>query len=137
MQRFSSSAASSSAGRAERPATSNDPSTYRGKLRSAERPATSTAPSTQLSITTIHDVQRWLAEGHVGSCTSADAQRIREAVAVLSRPKPRQEDVRSLQNKWQVAQQQDKKPRPLPDLIQEFRDKVIEAAQNLYLFFGN
>ena len=45
MQRFSSSAASSSTGRAERPATSNDPSTYRDKLRSAERPANSTTPS--------------------------------------------------------------------------------------------
>ena len=31
-------------------------------------------------------------------------QRIREAVAVLWHPKPRQEDVRSLQNEWQMAQ---------------------------------
>ena len=66
---------------------------------SAERPAERYAASKQLSITTIHGIQRWLAEDHVASCTSADAQRIREAVAVLSRPKPRQEDAQPLQLK--------------------------------------
>ena len=71
---------------------------------SAERPAERPAASKQLSITTIHGIQRWLAEDHVASCTSADAQRIREAVAVLSRPNPRQDDIRPLQKKWQVGQ---------------------------------
>ena len=135
MHRFISSAASSSSGRAERPATTAAPSSSnRAELPSAERPATSTTPSTQLSITTIRGVQRWLAEDHVASCTSADAQRIREAVAVLSRPKPRQEDVRPLQGKWQVSQwhtASGKKPRPIPDVIQELQGKVIKAAQNL------
>ena len=142
MQRSFSPAASSSSGRAERPATSTAPSSSdRGGLLSAERPATSTSPSPQLSITTIRGVQRWLAEDHVASCTSADAQRIREAVAVLSASKPRQEDVRPLQSKWQVTQWQKrtkwqkrasgKKPRPLWDVTQEFRDKVIKAAQKL------
>ena len=128
MKRFLASAASSSSGRAERPATSTAPSSLdRGELSSAERPAT----SGHLRITSIRDVQRWLAEERVASCTSADAQRIREAVPVLSRPTPRQEDVQPLQSKWQVAQRQDKKPRPLPEVIQEFRNKIIKAAQKL------
>ena len=111
MERFfapvASPVASSSSGRAERPATTAAPSSSsRAELPSAERPATSTTPSTQLSITTIRGVQRWLAEDHVASCTSADAQRIIEAVAVLSRPKPKKEDVQHLQSKWQVTQWQ-------------------------------
>ena len=85
-----------------------------------------------LKISSIRDVQRWLAEEHIASCSSADAQRIREAVAVLSRPKPRQEDVRPLQSKWQVSHRnRDKKQKSLPDAIQELRDKVIKAAQKL------
>ena len=69
-------------------------------LRNAEQPAT----SLRLKISSIRDVQRWLAEEHVASWRSVGAQRIREAVAVLAHPKPRQEDVRPLQDKWQVAQ---------------------------------
>ena len=50
---------------------------------------------------------------------------------MLSPSKPRLEDVRPLLNKWQVAQKKDKKPRPLQDVIQDFRNKVVEAAQRL------
>ena len=92
-----------------------------------EQPAT---PS-HLKILSIRDVQRWLAEEPIASCSSADMQRIREAVAVLSHPKPRQEDVQPLQSKWQVARQKDKKKRPLGDVLQELRDKVIKATQKL------
>ena len=67
----------------------------------------------------------------IASCSSADMQRIREAVAVLSRPQPRQEYVRPLQSKWQVAQQQKRKPRPLGEVLGEFQGKVINAAKNL------
>ena len=125
MKRFVAPAASSSSGSAARPATIAAPSSSG----SAER----AAPSKQQSITIIHGIQRWLAEDHVASCTSADAQRIREAVAVLSRPKPRQKDVRPLQGKWLVAQKQNDKPRPLADVIQEFQRRVIKAAQTLQL----
>ena len=65
------------------------------------------APSAEqpgFQLQSIRDVQRWLAQKPIASCSSADMQRIREAVAVLSHPKPRQEDVRPLQSKWQVAQ---------------------------------
>ena len=72
--------ASSSAGRAEESATSR---------RSAEQPAT----SLHLKISSIGDVQAWLNGEQVAGCSSADAQRIREAVAVLSHPNPRKEDV--------------------------------------------
>ena len=101
MHRFISSAASSSSGRAGRPAAaSSSAEQLATSLRSAEELAT--PPHLQLS--SIRDVQRWLAEEPNASCSSADMQRIREAVAVLSRPNPRQEDVRPLQSKWQVAQ---------------------------------
>ena len=70
----------------------------------------------------MRDVQRWLAEQPIASCDSADMERLREAAAVLSRPKPRQEDVRLLQNKWQVASMKNKKPRPLPEVVHELQD---------------
>jgi len=55
-----------------------------------------------VSITTLRGVQLWLAEDHIATCTSEETQRIREAVAVLSRPKPRKEDLRPLRdcNDW-------------------------------------
>ena len=104
MKRFLSSAAPSSSGRAEPPSSSSSAEQPAASLRSAEQPAT---PS-HLKILSIRDVQRWLAEEPIANCSSANAQRIREAIAVLSHPKPRQEDVRSLQNKWQMAQKRQK-----------------------------
>ena len=79
----------------------------------------------------MQDVQRWLAEPSIVRCHSADLERLKEAAAVLSRSKPRQEDVRDLQNDWQVAQRKHQKPIPLPEVIQEFRGKIIKAAQKL------
>ena len=111
-------AASSSCSSAEK--TSTPP-------RSVEQPAT----PHHFQILSIRDVQRWLAVETVASCSSANMERIREAVAVLSRPKPRKEEVQPLQSKWQVAQKKDKKPRPLGDVIQELSDKVINAAVTL------
>ena len=124
MHRFMSSLASSSSGRAEQPASASSSSL----LRSAEQPAT---PS-HLKILSIRDVQHWLADESIASCSSADVQRIREAAAVLSRPKPKQEDVEPLQSKWKVRQQKKgKKRRPLGEVLKEFQDKVIHAAQKL------
>ena len=105
MHRFLSSAASSSSGRAEPPSSPGSAEQFATSLRSAEQPAT---PS-QLKIASIRDVQRWLAQKSIVSCSSADMQRIREAVAVLSHSKPRKEDVRPLQSKWLVAFKKDKK----------------------------
>ena len=51
-------------------------------------------------ISSFHDVNRWLASDHVASCSMVE--RIKEAVAVLSQPHPRKEDVQALQSKWQV-----------------------------------
>jgi len=89
-----------------------------------------------LKIFSIRDVQRWLAEESIASCSSADLQRIREAVAVLTSGKkeqPRKEDVQPLlgPKNWDVAQRKDKKPRPLGDMLQDFQGKVIKAAQKL------
>ena len=111
-------AVSSSVGSAEQPATS---------LRSAEPPAT----PCHLKILSTRDVQRWLAELPIASYSSEDMQRIREAVAVLSRPKPRQEDVQPLLSKWQVAHRKDKQTRPLEETLREFQGKGIKAEQEL------
>ena len=113
-----SAAASSSCSSAEQPATS---------LRSAEQPAT----PPHFKIVSIRDVQRWLAKEPIASCSSADVQHIREAAAVLSHPKPRQEDVRPLQSKWKVRQTKGKKLRTLREQLKEFQDKVINAAKKL------
>ena len=67
----------------------------------------------------------------IASCSSADMQRIREAVAVLVPGKPRKEDVRPLQSKWRVARSKNKKEIPLPEVVDELREKVIKAAQQL------
>ena len=117
----------SSSGSAARPAATDAISSSA----SAGRPGTNTALSKKLSITTLRGVQLWLAEDHMASCTSAETQRISEAVAVLSRPKPSQEDVRPLQPKWQVARQKNKKQRPLEEVLRELQAKVIKAAQEL------
>ena len=104
MKRFMSSAASSSSARAE-------PATMSSSFSSAEQPTTSLGsaeqPGTrcQLKLSSIRDVQRWLAKESIASCSSADMQRIREAAAVLVHGKPRKEDVRPLQSKWRVVRQ--------------------------------
>ena len=109
MQRFMSVATSSSSSRAERLAT------VTGGSSSAEQSATSLPIAEQLDtpayskILSIRDVQRWLEAEPIASCSGADVQRIREAVAVLSRPKPRKEDVQPLQSTWQVAHWKDNK----------------------------
>ena len=112
MHRFISSAASSSCARADRPAATssscNSAEQPAISLDSAEQPAT---PS-HLHILSIRDAQRWLAEPSVASCSSADMQRIREAVAVLSNPKPR---VKLLKR----------------EVLQMFQRKVIQAAKRL------
>ena len=63
------------------------------------------APSAEqpgFQLQSIRDVQRWLAEEHIASCSGADIRRIREAVAVLSHP--RKEDLQPLLRDWEVAQ---------------------------------
>ena len=76
------------------------------------------------ALRSIADVQRWLKK--------SVAAHIIEAVAVLSKQQnPRRLDVRPLLNKWHVAQKKNQRDRPLPDIIQELKEKVITAAQEL------
>ena len=110
--------ASSSAGRVEESSISRC---------SAEQPAISRL----LKMSSIRDVQAWLNGEHVASCSSAEAQHIREAVAVLSQPKPRQEDVEPLHSTWQVPHWKNYKKTRLQDVIKILEIKVIEAAQTL------
>ena len=58
-------------------------------MSSAQQPAT----PCQLKISSMRDVERWLAEESIASCDSVDMHDIREAAAVLSCPNPRKEDV--------------------------------------------
>ena len=128
MKRFMRSAGASSSSSAERPAhvcaRSRAAEESAIPFSSAEQPAT---PS-ELKITSIPDVQRWLAFEAIASYSTADLESIREAAAALSTPKPGQEDVRPLLKKWQVGLQRDKK---LYELVQEFKGKVAKAAQKL------
>ena len=71
---------------------------------SAEQPAT----SSDLKITCIRDVQRWLASEAIARYSTADLESIREAAAALSTPQPRQEDVRLFNKKWQLGSWRDK-----------------------------
>ena len=87
---------------------------------SVEQPATSLHDK----LSSIRDVQAWLKGEQVAGCSSADAQRIREAVAVLSQSKPRQEDAEPLQGKWRVARMQNKKRKTLGHVIAEFETEV-------------
>ena len=116
-----STADSSSSGNAEGVANAS------ARSSSAAQPVT----LSQSKILSMWDVQRWLAEPPTVRCHSADMERLKEAAAVLSRPNPRKEDVRELQNDWQVAQKKHRKPIPLPEVIQDFRGKIIKAAQKL------
>ena len=105
---------------------------------SAEQPAFSisdehgeggTAVQAALQLRSIADVQRWL-DTHCRFAHSADLERLREAVNILAHPKPRKEDIRKLQNpsNWNVAQKVATKPRPLADVIEDLKRKVLEAA---------
>ncbi len=85
-----------------------------------------------LQLQSIVDVERWLATEH-GSASSADVQRVREAAKILAGPKPRKEDIRGLQSpsNWNVPQKIAGKPRPLADVIEDLKCKVLEAARKL------
>ena len=88
-----------------------------------------TAVQAALQLRSIADVQRWL-DTHCRFANSADCERLREAVNILAHPKPRKEDIRKLQSpsNWNVAQKVATKPRPLADVIEDLKRKVLEAA---------
>ena len=53
---------------------------------------------------------------------------------MLIHPKPRQENVQRLQSpsNWNVPQKRAQKKRPLPEVIEELKRKVLEAARKLH-----
>ena len=64
--------------------------------------------------------------------SSAEAMRIREVVDALStKPHPRQEAIACFFKPWGVQQFIKKQRRPLPELIQELNEKVVDAAKKL------
>ena len=96
---------------AAQPATTAAPSSSGSgaQIATTHRSAEQLANPSHFKMLCIRDVQGWLAEEPIASCSSVHMQRIREAVAVLSRPKPGKEDVRPLLPKWEVARRKKKK----------------------------
>ena len=99
---------------------------------SAAQPASDNAARPPITCRSIADVDSWLKANTAALGLSVEAKRIKDVVEVLSaRPKPRKEDVQELFNPWGVKQKSQKKPRPLPECIQELSTKVIEATNKL------
>ena len=128
MERFMRPAGAISSSSAERPANVLARPSGAGEsaipFSSAEQPAT----SFDLKITCIRDVQRWLASEAIARYSTADLESIREAAAALSTPKPKQEDVRPFMERWQLGPCRKKTHY---EMVQEFKGKVIKAAQKL------
>ena len=133
MHRFLTSSASSNLDGAEQLDTASSSAVRVEQSSISQCSAEQPAMSPLFKMSSIRDVQAWLNGERVASCSSAQAQRITEAVALLSQPKPRQEDVRPLQSKWKVPQRINNKRMPLEDVIKNLKIKVIEAAQKLQL----
>ncbi len=99
----------------------------------AERPVPSSNRAGQpvRELRSLAEVQRFLsAGGHLSS--SVEVQRLHEAVSILTRkPKPRQQDVWPLRTKWKVQCKTGRQDRPLPVIIQELTEKVMDAANRL------
>ena len=86
-------------------------------------------PARQLS--TISAVLRWLST-LTEQTASARLKDISAAAEVLETPRPRKEDVRSLCKTWSVKQ----KDRPLPEIIRDLIEKVIDASNELKVGLG-
>ena len=99
----------------------------------AAQPASDgSAAQPPITCRSIADVDSWLKANTAALGLSVEAKRIKDVVEVLSaRPKPRKEDVQEFFNPWGVKQKSQKKPRPLPECIQELSTKVIEATIKL------
>jgi hypothetical protein len=77
----------------------------------------------------ISDVQRWQAQEPITSCSSADLQRIREAVVVLSHPTTR-DKVQPLLKEWHVPQFSAHGGKSvLSEVLPELQSHVITAAK--------
>ena len=123
---FTSSAVSSSSGSAEQPAIINS---IAGS--SAEQLVCETAQPVK-ALRSITDVQWWLKNNEAVLSSSAEAMRIREVAEALStKPKPRRETVERFFKPWGVPQLIKKKHRPLSELIEELKTKVIVTAKEL------
>ena len=123
------------------PGGAAQPASERNTLGSAEQAAgsagqpASSIGSAEQPISQLHsvkDVQKWLASDCV-SLDTAEIQRLRHAVQILANAKPKQADIRLLQkpSNWNVTQTIKAKPKPLPDVIEELRVKVVETARKV------
>ena len=118
MHQFFSSRKSSTPGSAAQPASERD------TLVSAEQPVS--------QLQSLKDVQQWLATDCV-TLDTTEIRRLRHAVEILANAKPKKEDIRLLQkpDNWNVTQTIKKKPKALPDVIEELRVKVVETARKV------
>ena len=83
------SAASSSSGSAERPVNVSARSSGAEESATSFRSGEQAATPSDFKISSIPDVQRWLALDPMASYSTSDLERIREVAAVLSSAKPR------------------------------------------------
>ena len=118
------------------PARGGRPTFEQDLSSSAEQPAGS-AEQPAVPLESLKDVQQWLATEckHVDS---ANALRLQEAVQILCRRTPRQQDIRTLQRacNWNVARVRQGNERPLPEVIEELKGKVLQAARKLQRELG-
>ena len=128
MKRFMRSAGASSSSSAERPANVPARSSGAGESAIAFSSAKQPAISSDLKITSIRDVRRWLASEAIASYSTVDLESIREAAAVLANSNPKQEEVRPFLKKWKVERKRDSKHN---EVLQELKGNVIKAAQKL------
>ena len=107
------------------------------KPRSAAAAAAASSSSRSArELRSINDVREWLSAEDCASSSIA-TQSLQEAVAILtSEPtRRRKEDLHLLLSKWSVRRTVNQKNRPLPVLIEELTDAVLEAAKDLQKSF--
>ena len=146
MERFCSKKSGSSSSAGQPALSASDPSGKKsGSPSTVAQPALSASDSSSsaallpvgsaeqpvVQFKCLKDVRLWLATPEVLN-GSLDVSAFKEALTVLARvPKPRKEEVRPLQSKWDVARRHEGKERPLPDVIRELEQKVVNAAHQL------
>ena len=146
MERFCSKKSGSSSSAGQPALSASDPSGKKsGSSSTVAQPALSASDSSSsaallpvgsaeqlvVQFKCLKDVRLWLATPEVLN-GSLDVSAFKEALTVLARvPKPRKEEVRPLQSKWDVARRHEGKERPLPDVIRELEQKVVNAAHQL------
>lgn len=109
-------------------AKTNASSTSAAQLEANVSSSSAAQPARQLA--SIGDVQRWLTT-LTEQMSSAKSERLKAAVDVLKVQKRKQTDVYPMCPTWSVKHQIKQRDRPLPEIIRDFKEKVIETSNEL------